>query len=86
MKIERFSSSPDLSPLFILTRIERLLRCQAGETEIDFFPDIQQQRSDQFSPGNMSISNLRVIWYSSENASQNICLPFVMSLQQIIFF
>jgi hypothetical protein len=56
-----------------------LLRCQAGEEEIDFFTEIQQKSKSEKILGNVSISNLRIIWYNPENASVNFSLNLFFS-------
>jgi hypothetical protein len=63
-----------------------LLRCQAGEEEIDFFPHISRVFVDKSCSGSISISNLRVIWFSSENSAQNISFYFTPPLDFLALF
>jgi hypothetical protein len=58
---------------FIFFRLFSLLRCQNGEEEIEFFENIERYFPDESEVGNISITNLRIIWLNPENPSENIC-------------
>jgi hypothetical protein len=64
--------------IYFLLLNYRLLRCQSNEEEIEFFSDISRKKSGIWINGNISVSNIRIVWYNPENPSEKICLSLTV--------
>jgi hypothetical protein len=61
-----------------------LLRTQPSETEVEFFTDVEDIFVHIHEQGNVTLTNLRIIWYSTVNPDKNCC--FIIRMNDILHF
>jgi hypothetical protein len=72
------TSLPFTHPLLTFSwfSMSRLLRAQRSEVEVSFFTGIEETIIYEVRNGIVTLTNLRIIWYNSDNAENNLCFKF----------